>query len=339
MHRRRATVFAVLSGLLVASTFASILARASDPLPSWSAGAARSQIVDFVSAVTDPAGPSYVPHPQRIAVFDNDGTLWSEQPFYVQLVFILDRIRTLAPAHPEWQTLQPYQGVLAGDLQAVAEAGERGLVELAMASHAGMTTDEFSALARNWLATARHPALQRRYTDLVYQPMLELLDYLRANGFKTYIVSGGGVEFVRVFAEERYGIPPEQVIGTTIRTRYELRDGEPVVMRLPEVEFIDDKSGKPVAISKFIGQRPIAAFGNSDGDFEMLEWVTAGPGPRLGLIVHHDDAEREFAYDRASSVGKLARGLDEGPGRGWIIASMKEDWKTIYPSPTTISPD
>jgi phosphoserine phosphatase len=269
---------------------------------------------------------------ERIAVFDNDGTLWSEQPAYFQLAFAIDRVRALAPKHPEWRTKQPFQGVLEGDLKAVAATGERGLLELVMATHANLTTEEFAAVVRDWVATARHPTLKRPYTELVYQPMLELLSYLRANGFKTYIVSGGGVEFMRVFAEQVYGVPPEQVIGSSIATEYEVRNGKPVIVRQPKIDFIDDKAGKPVAINKFIGRRPIAAFGNSDGDFQMLEWTTAGAGPRLAVIVHHDDAGREFAYDRGSHIGKLERGLDEGPRRGWTIVSMKDDWKTLYPA-------
>jgi phosphoserine phosphatase len=252
---------------------------------------------------------------------------------YVQLAFAIERVKALAPRNPGWKTRQPFKGVLEGDLKAVAATGEKGLLELIMATHAGMSTDEFAKTVRNWLSTARHPKFNRPYDELVYQPMLELLDYLRANGFKTYIVSGGGVEFVRVFAEQRYGIPPEQVIGSTIKTRYESRDGQPAVVRLPEVDFIDDKAGKPLAINKFIGKRPIAAFGNSDGDFEMLEWTTSGPGARLGMIVHHDDAAREHAYDRKSHVGKLDRGLDDGMRRGWTITSMKNDWKTVFPAP------
>jgi phosphoserine phosphatase len=283
----------LLPALLVAVLLlAAASAQAADPLPGWNDGPAKSRIVGFVQAVTDASGKDYVAPADRIAVFDNDGTLWSEQPAYFQLLFAIDRVRALAPGNPRWKTQQPFKAALA---------------------------------------TARHPTLGRPYTDLVYQPMLEVLAYLRANGFRTYIVSGGGIEFVRAFSEQRYGIPAEQVIGSSIRTRYEIRDGQPAIVRLPEIDFIDDKAGKPVGIHKFIGKRPIAAFGNSDGDFEMLEWVTAGPGPRLGVLVHHDDGTREFAYDRASRIGRLSRGLDEGPKRGWTITSMKRDWKTIYP--------
>jgi len=317
--------------LAIALACAVPLARAQDPLPSWNDGHAKSRIVAFVAAVTDPAGRDFVPPAERIAVFDNDGTLWSEQPVYVQLAFAVDRVRALAPQHPQWKTQQPFQGVLEGDLKAAAAAGEKGLLQMLMATHAGMTSDEFAPIVTDWLATARHPRFGRGYTELVYQPMLELLAYLRGNGFKTYIVSGGGVEFMRTFAEQRYGVPPEQVVGSTIRTKYEVRNGRPVIVRLPEVDFIDDGPGKPVGIHKFIGRRPIAAFGNSDGDFEMLEWVTSAPGPRLGLIVHHDDATREYAYDRGSPIGRLERGLDQAPRRGWTVASMKNDWKKVFP--------
>jgi len=272
-----------------------------------------------------------VPAAERIAVFDNDGTLWSERPVYFQLAFAIDRVKTLAPQHPEWKIEQPFQAALEGDMKALAASGEKGLIELVMATHAGNTPEEFQKVVRDWLATARHPKFKRPFTELVYQPMLELLDYLRANGFKTYIVSGGGIEFVRAWSQEVYGIPPEQVIGSSIRTKYEVRNGVPTLVRLPEINFIDDKAGKPVSINQHIGRRPIAAFGNSDGDFQMLEWVTAGPGPRLGLMVHHDDVEREFAYDRKSHIGRLDRGLDEGPRRGWTIASIRSDWKTVYP--------
>lgn len=321
------------AALLLALGLAAPAAPAAEALPSWNDGAAKARIVAFVQGVTDPRSRSYVAPAERIAVFDNDGTLWSEQPAYFQLAFAMDRVKALAPKNPDWKDRQPFKGVLEGDIKAVAATGERGLMELVMATHAGSTTEEFAASVRQWVKTARHPTLKRPYTELVFQPMLELLAYLRANGFKTYIVSGGGIEFMRVFAEEVYGVPPEQVIGSTIATKYELRDGKPVIVREPELDFIDDKAGKPLAINKFIGRRPIAAFGNSDGDFEMLEWTTAGAGPRLAAIVHHDDAAREFAYDRGSHVGKLRRGLDEGPQRGWLILSIKNDWNAVYPAP------
>jgi phosphoserine phosphatase len=323
--------FLVLASLLLALSHPAA-AMAADALASWRDGAARQRVVAFVEQVTDPRSRAYVPPAERIAVFDNDGTLWSEQPAYFQLAFAIERVRALAPKHPEWRMRQPFQGVLEGDMKAVAATGERGLLELVMATHAGLTTEEFAASVREWIATARHPTLKRPYTELVYQPMLDLLGYLRANGFKTYIVSGGGIEFMRVFAEQVYGVPPEQVIGSSIATGYEVRDGKPVIVRQPKIDFIDDKAGKPVAINKFIGRRPIAAFGNSDGDFQMLEWTTAGAGPRLGVLVHHDDAAREFAYDRGSHIGRLERGLDEAAARGWVVISMKDDWNVIYPA-------
>jgi len=306
---------------------------AEDPLPSWNDGPRREAILDFVEAVTDEGSEHYVPEPERIAVFDNDGTLWSEQPVYFQLFFALDRVKELAPRHPEWSTTQPFQGVLEGDMQAVMESGEKGLLELVMATHAGMTTAEYDAIVRGWLESAEHPRFERPYTDLVYQPMLEVLDHLRANGFKTFIVSGGGIGFMRPWTEAVYGIPPEQVIGSRIKTQFELRDGEPVLVRLPELAFLDDKGEKPVAIYEQIGRRPIAAFGNSDGDLAMLQWTTAGEGARLAVIVHHTDAMREWAYDRDSHIGRLDKALDEGVARGWAIVDMAADWDVIYPFP------
>jgi len=306
-------------------------AAATDPLPSWNDGDAKQQILDFVARVTDPASPGFVPEAERIATFDNDGTLWAEQPLYFQFLFTIDRVKELAPEHPEWKTQQPFKAVLDGDQEALAAAGVHGLLELAMATHAGMTTVEFERVVTNWLATATHPTTGRPFTEMVYQPMFELLDYFRANGFKTYIVSGGGIEFMRPWTEEVYGIPPEQVVGSSIKTVFEVRDGEPVLVRLPEMNFIDDKEDKPVGINSHIGRRPIAAFGNSDGDFQMLEWTTASDGARLGVIVHHTDPEREWAYDRESHIGRLDRGLDEADARGWIVVSMKDDWRTIFP--------
>ncbi len=308
------------------------LVRAADPLPSWNDTASKKAIMAFVEKVTKEGSADFVPVPERIATFDNDGCLWSEQPMYFQAFYIFDRIKVLAPQHPEWKDREPFASVLTGDLKGALAAGEKGLLEMAMATHAGMTSEEFSGVVGDWLATARHPKTGMRYDRMIFQPMLELLAYLRANGFKTFIVSGGGIDFLRVFAEEAYGIPPEQVVGSNIKAKYELRDGKPVVVKTPELDFIDDKAGKPVGIHQHIGRRPIFAAGNSDGDFEMLEWTTAGEGARFGLLVHHTDAEREFAYDRESHVGKLARGLDEGPKRGWTIVSMKDDWKTIYPA-------
>jgi phosphoserine phosphatase len=306
----------------------------ADPLPSWNDGAAKMAILEFVARVTDETGPDFVPEPERIATFDNDGTLWAEKPLYFQLFFAIDRVRALAPEHPEWKTQQPFKAVLEDDRAALAAAGEQGLLELVMASHAGMTTEDFEAIVSDWLATAKHPATGRPLTEMVYQPMLELLDYLRANGFKTYIASAGGIEFMRPWTEEVYGIPPEQVIGSSIKTAFEVRDGEPVLVRLPEINFIGDKKEKPVGINSHIGRRPIAAFGNSDGDFQMLEWTTSGKGPRLGVLIHHTDAEREWAYDRDSHIGRLDRGLDEAADRGWVVVDMKEDWRIVFPSGT-----
>jgi hypothetical protein len=308
-------------------------ASAADPLPSWNAGAAKQAITAFVARVTTPGGEGFVPPAQRIAVFDNDGTLWAEQPAYVQILFAIDRVKALAGEHPEWKTKLPFRAALAGDLPALAASGERGLLELVMASHAGTTPDEFAGSVKGWLASARSPRFGRRYDELVYQPMLELLAHLRANGFMTFIVSGGGIEFVRSFAEERYGIAPQQVVGSSIVTKLEVRDGRPVLVRLPQLDFVDDGPGKPVGIQRHIGRRPIAAFGNSDGDFEMLDWTTAGEGPRFGLLVHHTDAEREWAYDRKSAVGHLDRALDAAGPRGWTVVDMKRDWKVVFPEP------
>jgi phosphoglycolate phosphatase-like HAD superfamily hydrolase len=305
---------------------------ASDPLPSWNDGAAKKSIIDFVSMTTRQGGAGFVPPLERIAVFDNDGTLWSEQPIYFQLAFALDRVKALAPTHPEWKTRQPFKGVLDGDMKAVLASGEKGLMQIVAASHLGNTTEEFEAIVSDWMATARHPTTKRPYNQMIYQPMLDVLTYLRTNGYKTFIVSGGGVEFMRPWVERAYGIPPEQVIGSRAKVKYEVKDGVPALLRLPEIDFIDDKAGKPVGIHQMIGRRPTIAFGNSDGDFEMLEWTTSAKGPRLGAIVHHTDAEREWAYDRESSIGRLVRGLDEGSSRGWVIVDMKSDWKVIYPS-------
>jgi hypothetical protein len=306
-------------------------ARAADPLPSWSEGTAKQAIVRFVSEATREGGPSFVAPAERIAVFDNDGTLWAEQPIYFQAAFAFDRAKELAPQHPEWKQTEPFKSLLAGDPKAALAGGERAIGEIVMATHAGITTDEFSATVRDWLARARHPRFGRPYTELVYQPMLELLTHLRANGFKTYIVSGGGVEFMRVWTEPVYGIPPEQVVGSTIATEFRLGpDGVPRLFRLPNIDFVDDKAGKPVGIQKFIGRRPVLAFGNSDGDQQMLEWTAAGSGARFLGIVHHTDAEREWAYDRKSPVGHLDRALDEANSRGWTVVDMKRDWKRVF---------
>ena len=318
--------------LLLMLLLQSAQATAIDPLPSWKAGATKDSIVNFVTAVTDETSPDYVPPSERIATFDNDGALWSEKPVYFQLLFAIDRVKALAPQHPEWKTQQPFKAVLENDMDALADSGEKGLLQLVMASHAGMTTKEFSQIVEQWLATAKHPRFKRPYTELVYQPMLELLDYLRANGFKTFIVSGGGIEFMRPWVEAVYGIPPEQVVGSSIKTQFEMRAGVPVLVRLPEINFIDDKAGKPVGINEHIGRRPIAAFGNSDGDLQMLQWTAAGDGRRFMLIVHHTDAEREWAYDRDSHVGRLDKALVEADKHGWTVVDMKQDWKQIYPA-------
>jgi hypothetical protein len=322
--------------LLVAITLAAALALTSlaaavEPLPSWNEGQAKRAIVNFVQRVTEEGGADFVPVPERIAVFDNDGTLWVEKPMYVQLAFALDRVKTLAPQHPEWKDRQPFKAALEGDLKTVAAGGEQALLELIMATHAGMTTDAFAQIVTNWLTNAKHPRFNRPYTDLVYQPMLELLAYLRANGFSNYIVSGGGIEFMRPWTEKVYGIPPEQVIGSSIKTRFELSEGKPVLVRLPEINFIDDKAGKPVGIHMHIGRRPLAAFGNSDGDLQMIQWTTAGSGARFALIVHHTDSKREWAYDRQSPIGRLDKAFDEAKAKGWILADMMKDWKVIFP--------
>jgi hypothetical protein len=311
--------------------YAPILTHAADPLPSWNDGAAKQAIVACVAKVTQEGGAAFVPPEERIAVFDNDGTLWPEQPMYFQIAFALDRVRVLAPQHPEWQEKQPFKAALAGDMRALAETGLHGVLELIMATHAGMTTEAFETIVKDWLATARHQRFNRPYTNLVYRPMLELLEYLRTNGFKTWIVSGGGIEFMRPWTEKIYGIPPEQVVGSSIKTKFEIRDGKPVLVRLPEMDFIDDKAGKPVGIHQFIGRRPIAAFGNSDGDLQMLQWTADGKGTRLLLLVHHTDARREWAYDRQSPFGRLDKALDIARDREWTIVDMQKDWQRVFP--------
>ena len=323
------TLFSVLIVLLVTSTNAALLA--ADPLPSWQEGPTKQAILQFVDQVTTKDSPDYVVPAERIAVFDNDGTLWSEQPMYVQLSFALDRIKAMSADHPEWKTEQPYQAVLEGDSKALAAAGHEGLAKIIAASHAGMTSDQFADIASEWLATARHPKYDRPYTECVYQPMLELLTLLREHGFKTYIVSGGGIDMLRVFAEQVYGIPPEQVIGSSIKTKYVEQNGVPTLVRLPEIDFINDKAGKPVGINRFIGRRPLAAFGNSDGDYEMLRYTMAGEGARLAMIVHHTDAEREVAYDRDSPFGRLDRAMDEAAQRGFTLIDMQHDWRQVFP--------
>jgi phosphoglycolate phosphatase-like HAD superfamily hydrolase len=306
----------------------------ADPLPSWNKTPSKQAIVEFVEKVTTPGSPDYVVPAERIATFDNDGCLWSEQPMYFQAIYIFDRIKALAPEHPEWKEEEPFASVLKGDLKSALAGGEAALIKMAMATHANITSEEFEEAVADWLARTKHPKTGLHYNEMVYQPMLELLAYLRAEGFKTFIVSGGGIDFLRVFAEDTYGVPPEQVVGSSLKAQYEVRDGKPVIVKSPELDFIDDKAGKPVGIHQHIGRRPIFAAGNSDGDFQMLEWTTSGEGPSFGMLVHHTDAEREFAYDRDSHVGKLVRGLDEGPGRGWTIVDMKADWKLVYSEPS-----
>jgi len=303
----------------------------TDPLPSWNDGAAKEAIVSFVRATTTQGSPRFVPPAERVATFDNDGTLWAEQPLYFQLLFALDRVKALAPQHPEWKTKEPFASLLKGDVHKALEGGEKAIAEIVMVTHAGMTTVEFERIVKDWIATAKHPKTGRLYTEMVYQPMLELLAYLRANGFKTFIVSGGGIEFMRPWTERVYGIPPEQVVGSSIKTKYEMRDGKPVLVRLPAIDFIDDKAGKPVGINSHIGRRPIAAFGNSDGDRQMLEWTQGGGGARLMMLVHHDDAAREWAYGPKSKIGTFSDSLmAEARKQGWTVISMKNDWKTIF---------
>ena len=305
----------------------------TDALPSWNESAPKRAIVEFVKRVTSHSGADFVAPSQRIAVFDNDGCLWAEQPVYFQLAFAIDRVNALAPQHPEWKTKEPFASLLKGDVKGALAGGQHAVAEIVAVSHAGMTTDEFQRIVRAWTRSAQHPTLKRRYVELIYRPMLELLRYLRANGFKTFIVTGGGVEFVRVWAEDVYGIPPEQIVGSVGKQQFEIRSTGPVIVKLPAVDFVDDKAGKPVGIQRFIGRRPLAAFGNSDGDLEMLQWTAAGEGARLMLLVHHTDAEREWAYDRDSHVGKLDKALDEARAKGWAIADMKNDWNTIFADP------
>ena len=328
MMMRPFQTLALVAGLILSGP---ALAQ-TDPLPSWNDTPTKAAILDFVTRVTTEGGPDFVPVADRIATFDNDGTLWVEHPIYTQLAFALDRVKALAPQHPEWATTQPFQAVLEGDMKALAAAGDHGLLEIIAATHAGMSTAEFETIVTDWIAIARHPKFDRPYTGLVYQPMLELMDHLRANGFETFIVSGGGIEFMRPWTEPVYGVPPQNVVGSSIKTEFQIVDGQPVLMRLPEIAFIDDKAGKPVGINAHIGKRPIAAFGNSDGDFEMLEYATmGGPGVRLGAIVHHTDAVREYAYDRDTAFGKLDKGLDAAPVQGWVVIDMAKDWKTVFP--------
>jgi hypothetical protein len=303
-----------------------VIAQTTDPLPSWNDGKTKESILAFVKKVTTPGSPDFVPPAERIATFDNDGTLWCEKPMYFQLSFALDRVKALAPQHPEWKTKEPFASLLKGDVKAALAGGQKAALEIVMATHAGMTTSDFEKIVKDWIATARHPQTQRLYPEMVYQPMLELLAYLRAHGFKTFIVSGGGIEFMRPWADPVYGIPPEQIVGSSIKTKYEMRADGPVLVRLPEINFIDDKDGKPIGINSHIGRRPIAAFGNSDGDIQMLEWATAEKGARLALLVHHTDAQREYAYNEGA-----VKALDEAQSKGWMVVDIKHDWKVIYP--------
>jgi phosphoglycolate phosphatase-like HAD superfamily hydrolase len=316
---------------LLLSTITSISVAAEHPLPSWNEGPAKNAILDFVAAVTDKNGKDYVAPAERIATFDNDGTLWLEYPMYTQALFAFDRVKELASQHPKWKTTQPFKGVLEGDMKAVGASGMKGLMQIIMATHSGMTAAEFEQEVSNWLATTKQKKFDRLYTELVYQPQLELLDYLRANGFKTFIVSGGGMAFMRPFSEGAYGIPPQQVVGSSVVAEFQVKDGKPALVRMPKIDFINDKAGKPVGIYEHIGRRPILAFGNSDSDMQMIEYATAGEGRRLGLFVHHTDAEREYAYDRKSHVGTLNKALDQAGANGWIIVSMMTDWKTVFP--------
>lgn len=303
----------------------------TEPLPSWNEGASKKAIMDFVGRTTKAGSPDFIPVPERIACFDNDGTLWSEQPMYFQLTFVMDRVKALAPQHPEWKDTQPFKAVLEGDVKTALAGGEKAMFDLLIATHAGTTSEEFNSIVKNWLASAKHPKTNRPYTEMVYQPMVELLTYLRANGYKTYIVSGGGIDFMRPWTEAVYGIPPEQVIGSSLKLKYTMTGTGPVIQKLPEPNFVNDKGGKPVGIEQHIGRRPIFTAGNSDGDYEMLQWTTTGTGfPRFGLIVHHTDEAREWAYDRTSDIGKLNKGLDDAAKYNWLVVDMKHDWKKIY---------
>jgi len=325
-HAYCATLF------LAAALFATaVRSQAPDPLPSWNEGRAKQTIMAFVRSTTAKAASTYVPPAERIATFDNDGTLWAEQPVYFQLLFALDRVKALAPRHPEWKTKEPFASLLKGDLKKALAGGDKAIAEIVMVTHAGMTTEQFEGIVKDWITTATHPKTGRLFTEMVYQPMLEVLAYLRANGFKTFVVSGGGIEFMRPWTETVYGIPPGQVVGSSIKTKYERRDGKPVLVRLPAIDFIDDKAGKPVGINSHIGRRPVAAFGNSDGDRQMLEWTQGGGGGRLMMLVHHDDAAREWAYGPKSKIGTFSNSLmAEAKEQGWIVISMKHDWKRVF---------
>jgi len=328
------SITAVVRPFVVGVVFAFAILPAvatDDPLPSWNAGATKQAIVDFVMRVTTEGGPDFVAVPERVAVFDNDGTLWAEQPAYFQLLFALDRVKALAPEHPEWQTQEPFASLLKGDVKAALAGGEHAIGEIIAATHTGMTTDAFAAVVHDWITTAKHPTKDRLFTQMTYQPMHELLAYLRQNGFKTFIVSGGGIDFMRVFSEGTYAVPPEQVVGSSGKLKFETEDGQPVLIKEPALDFIDDGPGKPVGIQMHIGRKPIAAFGNSDGDLQMLQYTCIPSGTHFCMFVHHTDAVREWAYDRDSHIGKLDKGLDEAAARGWTVMDMKTDWGTIFP--------
>jgi phosphoglycolate phosphatase-like HAD superfamily hydrolase len=329
---RRGRVLTLCWLLLCWTLAANALANAApDPLPSWADGPAKTAVTGFVQRVTSPGSKDFVPVPERIAVFDHDGTLWAEQPIYPQMVFAIQRVRTLAPRFPGWRHKQPFRAAIEGDLSSLARSGSSALMQLTMATHAGMTTEQFDRIAGDWMISARHPRFRRPYTDLAYQPMLELLAHLRTHGFKTWIVSGGGADFIRVWAERAYGIPPEQVIGSTLKTTFEISGNRSALIHLPEIDFLDNHAGKPVAIQRTIGRRPILAFGNSDGDLEMLQWTSTGPGPRLAALIHHTDAQREWAYDRESPVGQLDLAWREAERRRWLVVDMRRDWKRVFP--------
>lgn len=329
--RRGNITFRLLVSLLILCTCVAKFANAAEPLPSWNDTAARTRIIDFINSVTAAGGENYVAPVDRIAVFDNDGTLWSEQPYYFQLAFALDRVKKLAPLNPDWKEKEPFKSILAGDLAKASAGGERAITDLVIATHSGLTTDQFSTVASEWFGTARHPKTGKPFDQMTYVPMQELLDYLRENGFRTFIVSGGGVEFMRTITEKAYGIPPEQVIGTTTKTEFDIVDNVPVLKRMPGIDFVDDGPGKPVGINRVIGRRPIFVAGNSDGDYEMMRWVTGGKQRGFAMIVHHTDGEREYAYDRKSSFGRLDKALNEAERRNWLVVDMKEDWHRIYP--------
>jgi phosphoglycolate phosphatase-like HAD superfamily hydrolase len=335
---RRSLVATIAAAGLLRPGAASAQTPGGDPLPSWNDGSVKKSITDFGARVATKGGKDFVPVAERIATFDNDGTLWCEHPMYFQVAFALERVKALAPKHPEWKDQEPFKALLDGDMKALAAAGEKGLLAFIAASHSGITVDDFHRIVLDWLDTARHPRFKRPYTSLIYQPMLELLTYLRANEFKTFIVSGGGIDFMRPWTEKVYGIPPEQVVGSSGVTKFETVGGKPVLMKTAQVEFVDDGPGKPVGINRFIGRRPIFAFGNSDGDLQMLQWTAAGSGARFMGIVHHTDAEREYAYDRQTHVGRLDKALDEGRAHGWTIADMKRDWRTIFPTALASGP-